>query len=188
MNRRMLVLGVALLISVAWSAWTLTEGDGADGSADAGIVQARVRPGAGAANKAANAAIGATARLNGSAGSAAPAARMTLELAQRPAPRDKPDNLFAAYSYSAPQAPVAAVQIVTPPPSAPPLPFRFGGRVVIDGKTTYLLTMGEEDIGATIGTDIGEFKLVEADPMQLVFLHGPSGQKVPMSIAPKTAF
>jgi len=174
MNRRKLVLGAALLVTVAWSAWTLIAPQQDE------VVQASLRPATGASTAIAPGTSAARAQRPGAG--APPPAALALELSQRPLAPAKERNLFGAYSYQAPAPRVA--QAAPPPPQAPALPFRFTGRLVVEGKATYLMLQGEEPIGVTVGASIGEFQLVEADPQQLVFLYGPTGQRVPMSITP----
>ena len=48
---------------------------------------------------------------------------------------------FGAQSWDPPPTPVAAV--VPPPPVAPPLPFTYVGRQVVDGRTDIFLAEGE---------------------------------------------
>jgi len=167
-NRRGLLLGLALLVSVAWSAWTLT-------TSQDDTVQAIVRPG----SEAGRAAARVDSRKIAPAG--APEELTTaLELPQRPIAPKQQRNLFGAYSYEVPHSRPLAV--APEPPHAPPLPFVFTGRLLVDGRATYFLLQGNAPISATLGSDVGEFKLVEAAPERLVFLHGPTGQRVAMSI------
>jgi hypothetical protein len=59
----------------------------------------------------------------------------------------------------------------------------YTGRLDIEGRTTYLfLQHGDTPIGATVGTPIGEFTLVEISGPNLEFVHGPTGERVTMSI------
>jgi hypothetical protein len=166
-NRRGVVLGLALLASVAWSAWTLTAGPD-------DVVQATVRPRATAVRVAGHTDPRSKASANAPAEPA-----FALPLAQRPTAPKAPRNLFGAYSYEAPRPPPVA--LVPEPPRPPPLPFVFSGRLIVDGRATYLLLQGNKPISAMLGEDIGEFRLVEAAPERLVFLHGPTGQRVALS-------
>jgi hypothetical protein len=175
MNRRNLILGSALLVTVGWSAWTLVAPPQED------VVQARVRTAPAGTPAALASAATATRAARSAAGEAAGTA-VALELPQRPAAPAKEHNLFGAYSYQAPAPKLASV--APPPASAPALPFRFTGQLIVDGKATYLLLQGDEPVGVTVGANIGEFQLVQADSRQLVFQYGPTGQRVPMSIAP----
>ncbi len=160
MSRRQLVLGLALLLSLAWSAWTLTAPDADDGVALA------VRPLAGKAE-----------RIGPSIASAAG----NLTLPQRPQAPGKVKNLFGEYSYRppAPPTPVAVAEAA----HAPALPFVFTGRLIIDGETTYLLLQGAAPVQIKVGAAVSDFRLVEAAPERLVFVHEPTGERVAMSIA-----
>jgi len=167
-NRRGLILGLALLASVAWSAWTLT-------AKQDDVVLATVRPGPAAGRASSH--VGASTNA---LASASEERAITLNLPRRLIAPKQPRNLFGAYSYEAPRPPPLAV--APEPPRAPPLPFVYTGRLIVDGRATYLLLQGSAPISAMLGSDIGEFKLIEAAPEQLVFLHGPTGQRVAMSI------
>jgi len=166
MNRRHLLLGAALLVCVAWTAWSLL----ADG--DTGVVLARApspRP----------------APSSGTPHAAAAAPRETpavavLELPQRPAARGSARNAFGAYSYLPP--PPRAAITAAPAPRAPPLPFIFTGSLVIEGQPSYLLLQGDAPIRVSPGAQVGDFTLVEAAPERLVFRHGPTGDLVPLTI------
>jgi len=96
----------------------------------------------------------------------------------RPAAPAHPGNLFAAYTYEPPKPPVVAPP--PEPPHAPPLPLTYAGRLVVGAKTTYLLMRGEETIGMAMGDEIEGFRLVEANSKNLVFLHLPTGQRMPL--------
>jgi hypothetical protein len=167
MSRRNFVLGIALLASVALSAWSLVKTD-----SDDLVVQAKVHPHAVTAVSASSAGT----RTTGPDKTASPG-----DLSGRPAAPTQVTNLFATYSYEAPRA--APMPAPIEPPHAPPLPFVFTGRLIDQGRSTFLLLQGDATVAVTVGSDVGDFKLVEADPQHLVFLHGPTGQRVPLSIA-----
>lgn len=172
MKRRAIVLGAAMLASLAWAGWAMTTDPVDDGEA---LVRPRPR---GEFRVALAPRDGGTAPARAGAAPRPP----LLELPARPAAPPQARNLFAGYSYEAPRPRAAP-----PPPEAPrapPLPFTFTGLLVIDGKPTYLLLEGDATISATIGAQIGEFKLVSAETSRLVFLHGPTGELVPMPISP----
>ena len=61
-------------------------------------------------------------------------------------------------------------------PQAPALPFTYGGRLEVEGKSTFLLLEGERTYRVTIGGLVGEFKLMSSSPQGLVFQHEPTGQ------------
>jgi len=171
LSRRNLVLGGLLLATVAVSAWTLLSGtddavvEPISRSAKdnvAGLASPRTAPGA-----------PAVVALSGE-----------LSLGQRPAAPKNAGNLFSAYSYQAP----APVQVTQAPqkPHAPPLPFTYTGHLEIDGVATYLLMQADVPISVPVGANVGDFTLVEASGNGLVFLHGPSGERVVLPTATPT--
>jgi len=167
MNRRNLVLGFGLLVSVALSAWTLVSGE-------EDTVQPVVRH--------AEAPHGRPASGQGSVPARdQPSGPAVLTLPQRALPDASPQNAFGAYNYQPPPAPRPVV--VAPAPHAPPFPYLFTGRLIIDGRTRYLFLQGDTPLELSVGSSVGEFTLVEASPDLLVFLHGPTGDRVPLSIA-----
>lgn len=193
MTRRNLVLGLSLLVSLAWSAWLLVADDGAD----TGVVQAVARHDAAPVAPAASSRDAAREVDRGIAAArreAGPVAMASLApapdgadprgagrvLDERPAAPAHPRNLFAEYSYEAPRPKVV---VVPEKPHAPPLPFTYSGRLVIGATTTYLLMRGDTPVNLTVGADAGDFTLVEADPQRLVFVHEPTGERVALSLA-----
>lgn len=170
MNRRAALLGAALFGAVGWSAWALVSSPAAD------VVEPARRGGVALAPATTHPDAG-----TGSTGEAAVPAPDALRLIPRPTAPSHARNLFDAYSYRA--APAAAAVAAAPVPHAPPLPFVYTGRLVIEGRATYLMLQGEAPVGITVGGAIGEFTLVDAAPDRLVFLHGPTGERVTMPIA-----
>ena len=99
-----------------------------------------------------------------------------LQLPSRPEPVVAPHDLFAAYSWTPPPPPAASpAASVAAAPQAPSLPFTYGGRIEIDGKSIFLLLEGERTHRVSIGESVGEFKLTSSGPQGLVFLHQPTG-------------
>jgi hypothetical protein len=174
-NRRHAVLGAALAIALGWSAWALTD-DGAE------VVGATARaPARAGADGPRQLAALAPSLPNGTAPPAVTPPDDDLELASRPAPPRHLRNLFGEYSYEAPKPKVEAPPAETP--HAPPLPLTYAGRLVVDGQTSYLFNDGDNGtVVLALGADAGPFKLVEANGGQLVFLHGPTGDRVQVSI------
>lgn len=65
---------------------------------------------------------------------------------------------FAPRSFAPPPAPRAEAQAA--PRSAPPVPFRYVGKLVANGKTEIFLMRGEELISIAAGQDIdGEYRV-----------------------------
>jgi hypothetical protein len=160
LTRRNVVLGLLLLGTLAVSAWTLL-----DRSNDA-VVEPVVRP---ARTSAAGAAVH---------GAPPPAGTTELRLLQRPGAPAAPVDLFGAYSYQPPAATPGATPAQKP--HAPPLPFTYTGHLEIDGQSTYLFLQADVPVGITVGSAIGDFTLVQAVGQTLVFLHGPTGERVSM--------
>lgn len=167
------MLGLGLLGSLGWSAWILiTPGDEVVLATNHGTrPQVGVPQGGPTPTRPDESAAHDVVSLQG------------LGLAGRPRAPVKTRNLFGAYSYEAPRR--AQVAVAPEPPHAPPLPFAYTGQLVIDGRATYLLLQSGTPISVTVGADVGDFKLVQADADRLVFLHGPTGQQVAMSLASK---
>ncbi len=191
MTTRRAILGALLLATLGWSAWLVFGADGAD---DSGVVQAVAHreasvtsapgPDTGPATEHSRA-TAAERRQAIAVASLAPreagaAGHASAALETRPAPPAHPRNLFAEYNYEAPKPKVVPV---IEKPHAPPLPFAYSGRLIIDGSTTYLLLRGETPVNLIVGAEAGEFKLVDADTQRLIFLHGPTGERVALSIA-----
>jgi hypothetical protein len=187
MNRRILVLGAGLLGTLAWSAWLFMNGK-PDSAAD--VVQVAARPTTSSARAAASPSAPLSAPQSASLSASAPIALAATAnpsmssnadaLARQPNPPARVRNLFSDYSFEAPRPKAPP----PPPPRAPPLPFAYAGRLVIDGQTTYLLEHGDAPlVKIVVGASDGAFQLVEADAQQLIFLHGPTGDRVPLHFA-----
>jgi len=171
MNRRTLILGLGLLASVAWSAWTLTsDGDSAD------TVQPVLRRPQ-ASVKGSEQASATPAVLATGTAAISPA----LALPDRAPGAAKGINAFGAYNYQ--PAPVPHPAALAAAPHAPPLPFVFTGRLIIDGRTRYLFLQADNPLEVSLGANLGDFTLVEASADQLIFLHGPTGDRVTVAIA-----
>ncbi|HYA66632.1 MAG TPA: hypothetical protein VEE84_08080, partial [Burkholderiaceae bacterium] len=149
MKRRALLLGAALAGSVAWSGWVLL-------APQDEVVQATIR----STNAKPQAAPTARTRAgdNPRTGPAG-ATPGRFELTQRPQAPFHSRNLFAAYTYEPARQPQRAE--APEPPRAPPLPFTYAGRLIVDGRPTYLLLQAGAPIGVTVGADVGDFKLVD---------------------------
>jgi len=165
MNLRRSGIWIVLVATLAVSAWSLWS----DG--DTGVVAPVARgdrpPAAGKPP------LGRRDQAGSRPAAAAPVARP-------PAPEHF-GNLFVAYDYKPPAPPPVAAP--APVPHAPGLPFAFAGRLIIGDQTTFLFLQSGASLEARVGSSVGDFQLVEASQDQLVFLHGPTGDRVPLSIA-----
>jgi len=80
-----------------------------------------------------------------------------LERAQPAAPQADP---FAARSFAAPPRPQSPARAGAP--TAPPLPFRYAGRLTQDGKTEVFVVRGDEIISVAAGQNIDAQYRVDA--------------------------
>ncbi|TAK84927.1 MAG: hypothetical protein EPO20_12110 [Betaproteobacteria bacterium] len=84
-----------------------------------------------------------------------------LSKLERPAAAQAPHNdPFARRSFAPPAPQVAAAE--PPKPVAPPLPFRYMGRLTQDGKTEVFLLRGEEILSIAAGRKIDAQYRVDA--------------------------
>lgn len=129
------------------------------------------------------------------AASAASASSLdTRRLNTRAAPTGTPLDAFAPRSWARPPpplpapAPVAAVEAPPPPPpQAPPLPFKYLGRLEeAPGATRWYLLAGERLVVASVGDEIdGRYRVdgVSADqPLLLRFTYLPLAQAQTLAI------
>jgi len=170
---RTVILALGLSASVGWSAWILITPQ--DDVVLATKPRMKSQAGADRSER--------TQTFPGPLSSHDATSAQVLGVVARPPAPSRIHNLFGAYTYEAPRP--APVAMAPEPPHAPPLPFAYTGRLVVDGRATYLLLQSGVPISVTVGGDVGEFKLVEAAADRLVFLHGPTGQQVAMSLASK---
>jgi hypothetical protein len=182
MNRRR-VLGVALAATVALVLWTRIAPDDAGDAPPAAARDMRETRGASGASVGSVPAARAPLRLADRTATAAEPVDRALVLPQRSPPAGgAPANLFSAPRRAPPPQAVAAA--APPPPVAPPLPFTYGGRLVVDGETAWLLVdAGRTQIVRT-GDTLGEFTLRTASDSALGFVHLPTGLETGLSIDP----
>lgn len=62
-------------------------------------------------------------------------------------------------------------------PAAPPLPFRYVGRKVEDGKVTVFLERGEETVVAAAGQKLGEYRVDRITDQEIRFTYLPMKTK-----------
>jgi hypothetical protein len=112
---------------------------------------------------------------------AAPAAVAELELeklARRAdeAPQGEQSiDPFAPRSFSAPAAAHAGGNGNGKPakPVAPPLPFRYLGKMLEDGKLSVFLANGEESLSVHAGQRIGDYRVDKVTDAEVVFTYLP---------------
>jgi hypothetical protein len=104
--------------------------------------------------------------------------RVHLEkLRMRPPPEQTADA-FAARSWrnTAPKPSLANTVVVAPPPSAPPLPFVYMGKLLSDESRAVFLTRGERNLIVHEGDVIDAIYRVEIlSDAGLTFVHLPTG-------------
>ena len=90
---------------------------------------------------------------------------------------------FAARSFGAPAQPQHAAAPAKP--EAPPLPFRYMGKLTEDGQTDILLLRGDEHLAVKPGQKIGgEYRLDKVTASSLTFTYLPMKQKQTLEIIP----
>jgi hypothetical protein len=92
-----------------------------------------------------------------------------------PAPAQVSD-IFAVHTWEPPPPPMPAPEAVAPPPpQAPPLPFRFLGRIVEPGQApVFLLVDGDRVRPVKVGQRIGDaYRLEKFEGGQLYFRYRP---------------
>jgi hypothetical protein len=91
-------------------------------------------------------------------------------------------DAFAPRNFSPVIPPQAQEKAAAARPEAPPLPFRYLGKMVEDGKTKIFLANGEESITATPGQRIGDYridKITEAE-VRITYLPLKQQQSLPL--------
>jgi hypothetical protein len=88
---------------------------------------------------------------------------------------------FAARNFNArpaQQAQVAAAPQAPAAPDVPPLPFRYIGHMVEDGKTTLFLAAGDEPIMARVGEKVAsQWRLEKVTEQEVVLTYLPLKKK-----------
>jgi Tfp pilus assembly protein PilP len=138
--------------------------------------------------------LGARAVVGALASVVAGRERPTLELTQRPraelretavedldldrlaarseeaAREDKAVDPFAPRSFS-PLVPAQPGK--KDKPTAPPLPFRYLGKMIEDGKLAVFLARGDESLSVSAGSRIGEYRVDKVTDNEVVFTYLP---------------
>lgn len=84
-------------------------------------------------------------------------------------------DIFAVRNWEPPQPAMDSAAAQNLPPQAPPLPFRFLGRIVEPGKgAAFLLTQGDRILSVRVGNSIdGTYQVDKYEGGQLYFLYRP---------------
>jgi hypothetical protein len=98
-----------------------------------------------------------------------------LERAQDDARKAAPQaNPFAPLSFAPPPPPRREARAKAGPPQAPPLPFRYAGKLTQDGKTEVFVVRGEEIISVAAGQNIdAEYRVDELSAERIAFTYLP---------------
>jgi hypothetical protein len=93
------------------------------------------------------------------------------------------DSLGESESKAKLKIPLPVVSQSQAPPHAPPLPFKFIGRYVEDGQTSFFLQSREQDIVVKVGDTVEQIYRVEAmTATALTFTFIPLSQKQTLDI------
>lgn len=175
MTPRHMLLGVALVATLAAAFWPRQEGD-EEGNDDLEVVEpvARRTP---ALPSVSPPAAQAEATPGTPAGTAAPVQRFTAE---------DLINLFPAQSFRPPPKPVPPPVIPPPPPPmAPPVPFTFVGAWTEGGRETIFLERGSQPVSAHVGDTLaGGWRLDAFTPEGLTFTYVSLNQQRTLRIGP----
>jgi hypothetical protein len=154
-------------------------------------------PAGASATPAAVAAIPAAARASASATAAASdtprsalAALDTTRVARRTAGAGRPPDAFAAHSWFVAPPPAPPAPVVwqpppePPPPQAPPLPFKYLGRLQESAeRTVWYLLQGERLVVAASGESVDDtYRIDGAEAGQLRLTYLPLGQQQSLTI------
>lgn len=87
------------------------------------------------------------------------------------APQSDP---FARRSFAEPvRAPQRARAQVAEKPTAPPLPFRYLGKIIDEGKLAVFLARGEESLSVEPGQTVGEYRIDQITENEIRFTYLP---------------
>ena len=86
---------------------------------------------------------------------------------------------FAARSFASASQKATAEKA---PPSAPPLPFRYFGKVIEDGKLEVFVMNGEETVGLKAGAKIGEYRVDKVSEKSITFTYLPLNTRQTLDI------
>jgi hypothetical protein len=115
-------------------------------------------------------------------GAAAQAGAPGLDLDKLALRAEHPDEKkgvdpFAPRSFSPPEAQASAQPAKAQKPVAPPLPFRYLGKMIEDGKLAVFLARGDESLSVRAGQKVGEYRVDKVTDSEVVFTYLPLKQK-----------
>ncbi len=101
-----------------------------------------------------------------------------LSKLERPEEKAPAADPFAARSFgNAPQQKAAHEK-----PSAPPLPFRYFGKVIEDGKLEVFVLNGEETVGVKAGAKVGDYRVDKVSESSITFTYLPLNTRQTLDI------
>jgi hypothetical protein len=106
------------------------------------------------------------------------AERVHLEKLRTHPSTDRTDDAFAPRSWRKPAPKLAAANavVVVPPPTAPPLPFVYMGKLLSDEANAVFLTQGERNLIVHEGDVIDAiYRVGKLSDAGLTFIHLPTG-------------
>lgn len=80
---------------------------------------------------------------------------------------------FALKNFGAEQRPAAPQPARAEKPSAPPLPFKYFGRLTEKGKTEVYVMRGDELLAVAAGQNIGEYRVDKVSESSIAFTYLP---------------
>jgi hypothetical protein len=165
------LLAVALVGTVAAAGWVGDDVEGDRVVAATGAGEARAQQDS------------PPERRPGAAGSAADGALIDTEkLKQRTAP-GKVGEMFSSRDWQPPPPPVARGK--PEPPRAPPLPFRFFGRLLDNGTTVVFLNRQDDVYAVKAGDTIdGIYRVEDISGSEVVLTYLPLKQRQKLQIGP----
>jgi hypothetical protein len=114
---------------------------------------------------------------------AAPAGGIGAGLPARPVLGDSGVDLFPAPGRVT--AETQGVKTAPSPPAAPPLPFRFIGRVYQEGETQAYVARGAKVYAVKKGDVVdNDYRVEKLGATEMVFMHIPSGSRQVMQFTP----
>lgn len=160
MNRGLLIALIATLAAV-WYASGLEETEAPDAAAPADGIRS-------------------AAGVRRPAGDDGAATGVTLGVAREAAEVGR--DLFARHSFLPPPPPAAPAG-PPPAPTAPPLPFRYQGRMTEEGRTTVFLAQGERMLVAREGDLLNnQYRVESVTAAAVTFMFEPLRQRQTLTI------
>jgi len=86
---------------------------------------------------------------------------------------------FAVRSFSDERSPQRSVE----KPSAPPLPFRYFGKVIEDGKLEVFVMHGDETLAARRGAKLGDYRVDAVSEKSITFTYLPLNTRQTLDIS-----